>query len=134
VVAKKEVSACPCGSGRDYAVCCGRFISGSLLPSTAGELMRSRYTAYTRRDEHYLLSTWHPDTRPTSLDLHQSPQPAWIGLKVVRHEQPDDTHAIVEFVARYKINGRAHKLHETSRFLKLDGRWLYLDALDTETD
>lgn len=96
--------------------------------------MRSRYTAYTRRDEPYLLSTWHPDTRPATLDLEQSPHPAWIGLKVIRHEQQDDTHALVEFVARYKINGRAYKLQEASRFVNENGHWLYLDALETESD
>ena len=96
--------------------------------------MRSRYTAYTRHDAPYLLATWHPDTRPASLDLDEPPQPAWIGLKLIRHEKQDDTHAIVEFVARYKINGRAFRLRETSRFLRQAGQWFYLDALDTETD
>jgi len=90
--------------------------------------MRSRYTAYTRRDTTYLLATWHPDTRPASLDLEQPPLPKWIDLKLMRHEQQDDTHAIVEFIARYKINGRAHKLHEISRFVHEHGQWFYLDG------
>ncbi len=38
------------------------------------------------------------------------------------------SHATVEFVARYKLNGRAFKLHETSRFERVDGRWLYVDG------
>lgn len=42
---------------------------------------------------------------------------------------PEDREGIVEFVARYKLGGRAHRLHETSRFLKEDGRWLYLEAV-----
>ncbi|NWG39888.1 MAG: zinc chelation protein SecC [Hydrogenophilaceae bacterium] len=95
--------------------------------------MRSRYTAYTRRDAPYLLATWHPDTRPASLDLDEPPLPAWIGLDVIRHQQQDDSHAIVEFVARYKINSRAFKLHETSRFLRQADQWFYLDALDAQT-
>jgi SEC-C motif-containing protein len=45
---------------------------------------------------------------------------------------PQDSEGIVEFVARYKIGGRAHRLHETSRFLKEDGRWFYLDAVATD--
>ena len=52
----------------------------------------------------------------------------WLGLAVKRFELTDDSHAVVEFVARYKIGGRAHRLHETSRFIREDGRWLYLDG------
>jgi SEC-C motif-containing protein len=37
-------------------------------------------------------------------------------------------HAAVEFVARYKVNGRAFKLQETRRFVKEDGRWYYVDG------
>lgn len=112
-----------------YAGCCGRMIEGGALPTTAEALMRSRYTAYTLGNEAYLLSTWHASTRPTSLDLDAQPAPKWIGLKVLRHQQPDETHAVVEFIARHKINGRAFKLQETSRFVKEeDGRWFYVDG------
>ncbi len=39
----------------------------------------------------------------------------------------------MEFVARYKIGGRAHRLHEVSRFVREAGsgdvpRWYYLDG------
>lgn len=90
--------------------------------------MRSRYSAYVLGNEPYLLVTWHPDTRPVSLNLADDKASKWIGLKIVRTEdgQSDDPQGIVEFVARYKINGKAHKLHEVSRFEKLDGQWLYL--------
>ena len=119
---------CPCGSGRDYADCCGRLVDGGEPAASAEALMRSRYTAYTLGNEPYLLSTWHADTRPDSIKLDEPPLPKWIGLKVLRHEQTDDTHAIVEFVARYKINGRAFKLQETSRFAREAGRWYYVDG------
>lgn len=90
--------------------------------------MRSRYTAYVLGLENYLLATWHPSTRPSCLDLCAEPAMHWIGLDIKRHVQSDDVHAIVEFVARYKVNGRAHRLHEVSRFVKVDGRWFYLDG------
>jgi SEC-C motif-containing protein len=55
-----------------------------------------------------------------------------LGLEVKRHEPPGDAlgdnEARVEFVARYKIGGRAHRLHEVSRFQRLDGRWYYVDG------
>jgi SEC-C motif-containing protein len=121
-------SACPCGSGLTLAACCGPHIDNTAPAPTAEALMRSRYTAYTQGDAAYLLTTWHPTTRPESLQLDEPPQPRWIGLTVKRHEIQDAEHAVVEFVARYKINGRASKLHETSRFVREDGRWYYIDG------
>jgi SEC-C motif-containing protein len=55
----------------------------------------------------------------------------WLGLQVRRVEAggTDDRHGIVEFVARYKVDGRAHRLHETSRFVREDGQWFYVDAM-----
>ncbi len=123
-------AACPCGTGRRYAECCGRFHRGAV-PQRADELMRSRYSAYVLRLEQYLLDTWHPSTRPAVLNLDADQQGMkWIGLDVNRHEQLDYGHALVEFVARYKIGGRAHRMHEASRFVREDGRWFYVAADD----
>lgn len=122
---------CPCGTARPLAACCGPYLAGAALPPDAETLMRSRYSAYVLGDEAYLLTTWHPDTRPSSLDLDQGPATKWLGLAVKRHEDGGDGRATVEFVARYKIGGRAHRLHETSRFLRAGGRWLYLDGNST---
>ena len=126
--------ACPCG-GASLATCCGPFIAGDALPPTAEALMRSRYTAYTQRDEAYLRATWHPRTRPVDAILDPDEHLLWLGLAVKRHERLDADHARVEFVARSKLGGRAHRLHETSRFLRepdpaLGGtpRWFYLDG------
>jgi SEC-C motif-containing protein len=90
--------------------------------------MRSRYTAYTLADDGYLKTTWHPDTLPAHLNLSDQAGAKWLGLKIVRHESIDENHAIVEFVARYKIHGRAHRLHEVSRFERIAGCWYYIDG------
>jgi len=119
--------ACPCGSGRALSACCGRYHAGEPAPD-AVSLMRSRYSAFVLGLEDYLLATWHPATRPAVLELDATPRPHWLGLAVKAHTPQDETHATVEFVARYKLNGRAFKLHETSRFEKVDGRWLYVDG------
>ena len=126
----KQVSPCPCGNPGSYPDCCGRYIDGTESASTAEALMRSRYTAYVLERENYLLATWHHSTRPASLDLTAEPRCKWIGLEIKRHEYHPQTpdHAIVEFVARYKINGRAHSLHETSRFAREAGSWFYVDG------
>jgi SEC-C motif domain protein len=92
--------------------------------------MRSRYSAYVLGLEDYLLATWHETTRPDALGLAtQSPKPTWLGLSVKRHETPTPDTAIVEFVARLRMGGgSAERMHETSRFVREDGRWFYLDG------
>ncbi|SCY31944.1 SEC-C motif-containing protein [Nitrosospira sp. Nl5] len=119
------------GASKRYADCCGRYIDLGEPAPTAEALMRSRYTAYALGRGDYLLATWHHGTRPASLELAQlaeDPRRIWLGLEVRRHEQLEPDHAVVEFVARYKIEGRAHRLHETSRFLRKAGRWFYVDG------
>lgn len=122
--------ACPCGSTRDYAACCGRFHAGATAPD-AEILMRSRYSAYVRGDAGYLLATWHPSTRPATLDLADAPgrRTAWLGLTVKRHDATGEDTAVVEFVARFREGGgSAQRLHEVSRFVREGSRWFYLDG------
>ena len=90
--------------------------------------MRSRYSAFVLGLEDYLLATWHPTTRPASVELEATPRPQWLGLSIKSHCPLDETHATVEFIARYKLNGRAFRLHEVSRFERVDGRWFYVDG------
>ena len=75
----------------------------------------------------YLLVSWHVSTRPAAIDFKAEPKPKWLGLQIERYQPIDDTHAIVEFVARYSLNGRAHRLHKTSNFIKENDRWFYVD-------
>ena len=125
---------CPCGNALSHADCCGRYLSGpqQLQAPNAEALMRSRYSAYTLQRGDYLLATWHPSTRPTA-PMEFEPGLRWLGLQVLRHEPIDADHARVEFVARSKLGGRAHRHHEVSRFLREGGRWLYLDAVADES-
>ena len=120
------MSACPCG-GVDYARCCGRFIDGTETPASAEHLMRARYTATTQNDEAYIAKTWAPQTRPPAPLTAPDDATKWLGLDIRDSSSIGDS-ATVEFVARYKINGRAHRLHEVSRFVREDQRWLYLDG------
>ena len=124
-----NATACPCQSGQPYAACCGSLHAGERIAATAEALMRSRYSAYVRADAGYLLATWHVSTRPARLDFSDATATRWLGLEVKRHEQSDSDHAVVEFVARYKIGGAsAVRLHEISRFVREDGRWFYVDG------
>ena len=92
--------------------------------------MRSRYTAYALRRNDYLLATWDPAHRPDRLD--DDAGTTWLGLDVIDREVQDADHAQVEFVARFRTaGGRTQTLRERSRFVRRDGRWLYLDALSS---
>lgn len=118
---------CPCCKGL-YETCCGRFHEGLALASNAEELMRSRYSAFVLKNESYLLSTWHPSTRPQEPLFNEDPT-QWIGLTVKHfNEASDKLSATVEFIAIYKINGKAHRLHEISDFVYQDKQWLYVDG------
>ncbi len=118
---------CPCGGGRPYSICCQPFHDGAK-PTTAEALMRSRYVAYILGLEDYLLATWHPETRPQALDSAREPPPKWLGLEVRRHIQVTAESATVEFIARYRVGGHAERLHETSRFLRMQEVWYYVDG------
>ena len=122
-------TACPCGSGVAYAHCCGVWHTGPqhLQAPSAEALMRSRYSAFVLGLHDYLLATWHASTRPAELDP-EPPGLKWLGLDVRRALARDADHATVEFVARNKVAGRAYRLHETSRFVREDGRWFYVDG------
>jgi SEC-C motif-containing protein len=101
--------------------------TGAATAPDAEALMRSRYSAYVLGLADYLLATWHASTRPATLEP-DPPGLKWLGLEVRRHVVADADHASVEFVARSKLGGRAHRLHEFSRFVREDGRWYYVDA------
>jgi SEC-C motif-containing protein len=129
---KVENIICPCESGKPYQTCCEPYHSGISAP-TAEALMRSRYTAYTLSLEAYLLQTWHPDTRPAELNLDEDQSMQWIGLQIKQVKTSGDK-ASVNFVARYKVNGKAHKLCELSQFVRIGNIWLYLSGTDPNTE
>ncbi|MFC0007719.1 YchJ family protein [Micromonospora siamensis] len=120
---------CPCGSGRPYARCCGPLHRGESDAPTAEALMRSRFSAFAVGDADYLLRSWHSTTRPARLRLDRDQR--WVRLEV------RDTHGgglfdaegTVGFRAHYREAGRPGTLEERSRFVREDGRWVYLDAL-----
>jgi SEC-C motif-containing protein len=121
VTAASGKAPCPCGRPLAFDQCCGRYIDGGMPAPDAESLMRSRYTAFVLSNRDYLLATWHPAHRPASLELDAGAR--WLGLEVRKA-----SHAEVEFVARYRIAGRAVRIHERSRFVQENGRWFYLEG------
>ena len=101
-----------------------------MYAPTPEALMRSRYCAYVLGLIEYLLATWHSSTGPGDLEL----QPIqWLGLEVLHAESSGDV-GVVEFVARCKVNGRAERMHELSRFVRENNRWYYIDGQVPQTE
>jgi SEC-C motif-containing protein len=99
------------------------YINGDQPAPSAEALMRSRYTAYVLQDETYILSTWHASTRPLIIPRDTEPPSKWLSLEIL-----DCTNDSVEFIARYKVKGKAYKLHEKSRFTCEGKHWYYIDG------
>ncbi|MBA1147311.1 YchJ family protein [Ectothiorhodospiraceae bacterium WFHF3C12] len=124
---REDNQPCPCGSGHVLGRCCGPCLDGAPAP-TAEALMRSRYTANVLGDAGHLRRTWDPRTCPEALEM--SSGPVWESLEIRHTEagEPGDDHGVVEFVARFHDGRRAGALHETSRFRRIDGWWVYVDG------
>lgn len=130
---------CPCGTGEVFGSCCGRFHEAfddgaGLTAPTPETLMRSRFTAFATGNEPYLLASWHPSTRPSSLDLDESLR--WYRLDILATSGGVfDPTGTVEFAAYYRsVPGTAEDervkgvQRETSRFVREGKEWFYLDG------
>lgn len=117
------IEPCPCGSGIEYSVCCSPVLSGAVKARAAEQLMRSRYSAYVKRDVDYLVSTTHPDSRTpdlaSSIESWMN-QVQWVRLHVLKADRDR-----VEFMAEYMAAGKPGQHHENSLFKKHKGEWFY---------
>ena len=126
-----SLSPCPCGrttpkgQALSLADCCGPLHVGLAAPD-AERLMRSRYSAFVLGNVPYLLATWHSSQRPAELTLETGCK--WLGLEIKQHRVTGTNTAEVEFVARFRLGGKAVRQHERSRFVREDGRWFYVDG------
>lgn len=124
---------CPCGSQNPYDDCCRPLIDGAGKAETAEQLMRSRYTAYTKGIIPYLYESTHPGQRQ-GYDHDGTREWAvnseWHGLEIVstRGGGPDEAMGEVEFKARYSGDGVEYVHHEVGRFRKMDGEWYFTEG------
>lgn len=125
---------CPCSSGKSFTQCCQPFLNKESIPESAEQLMRSRYSAFVTENEGYLLNTWHHENKPNHINFDDKTK--WLGLKVKRIKAglSSDSQGWVEFVARYKIAGKAERIEELSYFIKDKDAWLYVAAEEREWD
>lgn len=123
--------ACPCGSQKALDECCGPLIEGSQSPSGPEALMRSRYSAYTQGNIDYLSQTLAPEAvEGFNFDdaREWSKNAQWQGLEVRRVSQDNDK-GEVEFVAKFRLQGRPQYHHELANFRQVDGVWKYVDGV-----
>lgn len=121
---------CPCGLGVTYDLCCARVHRNERQATTAEQLMRSRYSAFAFGDAEYVLRSWHPATRPQHIDFEVERQ--WVQLEILATSDGGmlDTQGTVEFRAHYQQGDERDVQHEISRFVRHDGRWVYVGAID----
>ena len=125
---------CPCGSGRRAKGCCGPVLDGDPAP-TPEALMRSRFTAYATGAVGHLMRTCAPEGPHFSADAAawRADLTVWCdavtfdGLTVLASSE-DGERGTVTFHARLHRGVEDLSFGETSRFVKRDGRWLYVDG------
>ena len=87
--------------------------------------MRSRFTAFVLKLEDYLCASWHTSSRPSALNLDDSPN--WVALRILDSREAGDT-GQVHFKAIYRLASGWGYLQENSEFIRQDGRWYYLQG------
>src|SRR5690606_1227925 len=99
-------------------------------------LMRSRYTAFVKRDYAHLERTLSAEQR-ADFNLTETKRWAesseWIGLKIgeTTGGGPDDSEGTVAFTARFRVNGQEHDHVELATFGRENGAWVYTGQVDT---
>lgn len=121
---------CACGLEQPYDACCGRFIEGHAHAETPEQLMRSRYTAYTKANVDYIAKTMKSPAGDR-FDKEEARVWAtsieWLKLEVLANKVDGDK-GFVEFLAHFNQNKKRHVLHELSEFRCDQGEWYYIDG------
>lgn len=123
------MNECPCGSGRAYSDCCEPIISGKTTAPSAESLMRSRYSAYVKREIDWLMKSCVGGDEGVDREATRrwAEESEWLGLRILSVEKGGsaDDSGIVEFEASYVQGGLRDRHHERAKFVKKDGVWLY---------
>jgi SEC-C motif-containing protein len=116
---------CPCGSGKSYSECCEPIIKQTIKAPSPEALMRSRYSAYVKKEVLWLRDSLEKSQRKDFDEKgarQWSEQSEWLGLTIVQSKEENDKGS-VEFIAKYKQGGIAREHHEISEFARKDGGW-----------
>ncbi len=132
------MDTCPCGSSQAYHDCCGPVISGERRAETAEQLMRSRYSAYVKKEIDWLRSSLHPSHRADFNEASSrawAEQAAWQGIEILKTEKggTEDSEGTVEFIVSFAENGARQEHRERSSFRKVDGAWYFTEGKPLST-
>lgn len=123
---------CPCGSKRQYTVCCEPYLKNKQQPDTPEGLMRSRYTAYCLADIDYIQKTMQ-DKALVGFDAVTAKRWAkrvtWIKLAVLDTTLESSHKGYVEFIATFVDGHILKSIHEKSEFIEQKGQWYYVDGV-----
>ena len=126
---------CSCGRVKAYEKCCGLIHEDIKLAHTAEDLMRSRYTAFTKGNGIYLMKSHHSCTKPTNSEIKETElwtkSVSWIKLEVLSCTKgtKNDNDGTVSFKAYYMEDSKVEVIYENSYFEKENGIWFYKSAL-----
>lgn len=124
---------CPCTSGASYDECCGPILRGDRAAATAEALMRARYTAYAQGEIDFIVDSHDPETADEvdrEASGNWSRKAEWLGMEIASSEDggADDERGVVEFIARYRLEGADLAHHERAQFRRRHGQWFYVDG------
>jgi SEC-C motif-containing protein len=130
---EKIMNKCPCGSKLLYSQCCEPIIKGEKPAQTAEQLMRSRYSAYAKKELDYIFQSTHPNQRGEYDEAgtrRWSEKSQWDGLEIVNSKMggEKDTKGTVEFIAHFRYKGNKQYHHESADFLKENGTWYFCEG------
>jgi len=126
---------CPCGSTEHYAKCCQVYHKDISKVETAEQLMRSRYTAFTKAMGNYLMNSHHSTTRPLGEKksiVFWAKSVKWSKLEIMNTTKggKNDSEGTVEFKAYFIDKNKEQFIQENSQFVKENGIWMYLGVVD----
>ena len=121
---------CPCGSDFPYTDCCAPLIRKTWRPDTAEDMMRSRYSAYVKKEWEYLVNTTYlPEKTPETRSGYEAAGEgiSWKNLEIIDTQDggADASEGTVTFIATYLKNEQEKQLYEKAKFIKKDGGWYY---------
>lgn len=125
---------CPCGRRKALVDCCGLIHVDIHKAITAEDLMRSRYSAFTKANGDYLMLSHHSTTRPIKEKeaiVAWAKSVTWVKLEVLKTGLglESDLEGVVEFKAHFIEDGQADVIHETSFFNRENGHWVYVKGI-----
>jgi SEC-C motif-containing protein len=128
-------SKCICGSDKKYKKCCKELHDGKPA-KTALELMRSRYSAFALCKIDYIIDTTHFNNPEFTQNRKRWQNDILNFCSYTDFQNCEILESIdgkeesfVTFKATLYQNNLDASFTEKSRFLKVDGKWYYVDGI-----